>query len=99
MVGWHTMVRRVTNSLRQHELDEVLACIPLKGQRDTWATIAGESFTEAQLADLRRKIGISIERMEQRLGGAPWLAGATYSLADVNCSRWWRGCRVSFPIS
>jgi glutathione S-transferase len=84
MWGWHLMVRKVAQSLKKDQLDEVLARIPLKEQRDKWATIAGESFTEAQLADSRRKIGVSLERMEKILSGSPWLAGSTYSLADVN---------------
>ncbi len=84
MIGWHVMVRRVAQSLKKNELDEVLARIPLKEQRDKWATVAGESFTEAQLEDSRRRVGISIQRMETILGTSPWLAGATYSLADVN---------------
>jgi glutathione S-transferase len=84
MIGWHVMVRRVAQSLKKDQLDEVLARIPLKEQRDKWATVAGESFTEAQLADSRRKVGVSIQRMENILRGSPWLAGSTYSLADVN---------------
>jgi glutathione S-transferase len=84
MIGWHHMVRIVAKRLKKNELDEVLGRIPLQEQRDKWATIAGESFTEAQLADSRRRLGVSIERMEKALAKSPWLAGATYSLADVN---------------
>lgn len=84
MIGWHTMVRRVAVSLKKEELAEVLARIPLKEQRDKWATIAGESFTEEQLADSRRKLGVSIQRMEGILEHSPWIAGASYSLAEVN---------------
>ena len=84
MWGWHLMVRKVAQSLKKDQLDEILGRIPLKEQRDKWATIAGESFTEAQLADSRRKIGVSFDRMEKILQKSPWLAGSTYSLADVN---------------
>jgi glutathione S-transferase len=84
MIGWHILVRRIAQSLKKDELDEVLARIPLKEQRDKWATVAGESFTEAQLADSRRRCGVSIQRMEEILRRSPWLAGSTYSLAVVN---------------
>lgn len=84
MIGWHVMVRRVAQSLKKDELDEVLARIPLKEQRDKWATVAGESFTEAQLADSRRRLSVSIQRMEESLKKSTWLAGPTYSLADVS---------------
>jgi glutathione S-transferase len=97
MIGWHTMVRRVAQSIKKDELDELLARIPLKEQRDKWATIAGESFTEAQLADSRRKIGVSIQRMEEILGKFPWLAGSTYSLAEVNSYSMVAGVPRFFP--
>jgi len=84
MWGWHLMVRRVAQSLGKDELDKVLERIPLKEQRDKWATIAGESFTEEQLADSKRKLKVSIGRMEQILANSAWLAGTSYSLADVN---------------
>jgi glutathione S-transferase len=85
MIGWHLMVRRVAQSLKKEELDEVLARIPLKEQRDKWATVAGESFTPEQLEDSRRRIGVSIQRMEQLLAERRWIAGPSYSLADINC--------------
>lgn len=84
MIGWHNMVRIVAQRLKGNELDEVLARIPLKEQRDKWATVAGESFTPEQLADSRRKLGVSIQRMEKILESSRWIAGDTYSLADVN---------------
>lgn len=84
MIGWHVMVRKVAQSLDKDELEKVLERIPLKEQRDKWATVAGESFTEGQLADSRRRIGISIERLEERLRNNEWIAGGSYSLADVN---------------
>ncbi|HEY5020517.1 MAG TPA: glutathione S-transferase family protein, partial [Steroidobacteraceae bacterium] len=97
MIGWHHMVRIVAQRLQKSELDEVLARIPLKEQRDKWATIAGESFSEAQLADSRRRIGVSIERMEKQLTGSRWLAGESYSLADVNTYSMAAGVPRFFP--
>lgn len=84
MWGWHLMVRKVAQGIQKDKLEEVLGRIPLKEQRDKWATVAGQSFTEAELADSKRKICVSLERMEKILATSPWLAGSTYSLADVN---------------
>jgi glutathione S-transferase len=84
MIGWHVMVRRIAQSLDEGRLEEVLSKIPLSEQRDKWATVAGDSFTEDQLADSRRKLRVSIGKMEDILAGSDWLAGGDYSLADVN---------------
>ena len=84
MLGWHGMVRRIARRIDKDRLEEVLSRIPLKEQRDKWATVAGESFSEEELAESRRKIGVSVARMEDILSGSEWLAGPTYSLADIN---------------
>jgi glutathione S-transferase len=97
MIGWHTMVRRVAKSLKKDELDEVLARIPLQEQRDKWATIAGESFTPAQLGDSQRKLGVSIQRLEASLATSKWIAGSTYSLAEVNSYSMVAGVPRFFP--
>jgi len=97
MIGWHTMVRKVAQRLKGPQLQEMLAHIPLKEQRDKWATVAGASFTEEQLNDSRRRIGVSIERMEKILQKSHWLAGPTYSLADVNSYTMVAGVPRFFP--
>jgi glutathione S-transferase len=97
MIGWHHMVRIVAQRLKGSELDEVLARIPLKEQRDKWATVAGKSFAAEQLADSRRRLGVSIERMEKILQDSRWLAGNTYSLADVNSYSMVAGVPRFFP--
>lgn len=84
MIGWHVLVRRIAQALDRNELERVLERIPLKEQRDKWATVAGASFTEEQLADSRRKCRVSVERMEAILQKQKWLACDEYSLADVN---------------
>jgi glutathione S-transferase len=84
MIGWNVLVPGIVERLKSGEFDKLLERIPLKEQRDKWKTAATHSFTEQQLADSKRKIGVSIERMEKILAQSPWLAGADYSLADVN---------------
>jgi glutathione S-transferase len=84
MIGWHLMVRRIAKAIAKDEFEKLLERIPLPEQRQKWATVAGESFTEEQLADSRRRCGLSIQRMESILSQYKWLAGDEYSLADVN---------------
>src|SRR5271168_2253634 len=73
MIGWHFMVRRVAQAIDKGEFEKLLERIPLKEQRDKWATVAGQSFSEEQLADSRRRCGVSIERMEQILTANEWI--------------------------
>ena len=84
MLGWNLLVPGIVERLKKGEFDKLLERIPLKEQRDKWRTAATHSFTEEQLADSRRKVTVSIERMEKILEKSRWLAGAEHSLADVN---------------
>ncbi len=84
MIGWHVMVRKIAQSLDKKQLEQMLAKIPLQEQREKWATVAGDSFSDEQLADSRRKLRVSIDKAEAILGESNWLAGPEYSLADLN---------------
>ncbi len=83
VIGAHG-ARAYARRIPKDELERVLARIPLKEVRDKWATIAGDSYSEAELGEARRKLGVCVERMESALAHSPWLAGATYSLADID---------------
>lgn len=84
LIGWSILVPTIAARLADGELEEALKKVPLEEQRRKWLTAATESFTEEQLAEARRKVTESIERMEGLLAKRKWLAGNAYSLADVN---------------
>lgn len=84
MHGWNALIPGIVERLKKGEFDALLERIPLQEQRDKWKTAATHSFTAEQLADSKRKVGVSIERMERILEKSTWLAGPEYSLADVN---------------
>jgi glutathione S-transferase len=84
VIGWHLMVSQVARSIEKSEFEKLMARVPLKEQQDKWRTVAGSSFSEKELEDCRRKLRVSVSRLEKALGEGRWLAGSTYSLADVN---------------
>lgn len=83
-IGWSILIPKIAARMKEGELDEALKKVPLEEQRQKWLTAATETFTEEQLAEARRKVCVSIERMEAILKKSEWLAGDEYSLADVN---------------
>ncbi len=97
MHGWHRMVRRIASAIDKDELARLLARIPLKEQRDKWATVAGDSFTEEQLADSKRKIGVATKRMDETLQRQQYLASEQYTLADINAFAHAGGTQFMFP--
>lgn len=83
-IGWSIIIPQIAARLKSGELEEALKKVPLEEQRRKWRTAATESFTAEELAEARRQVGVSIQRMEKILQNSKWLAGDEYSLADVN---------------
>jgi glutathione S-transferase len=84
LIAWHHMIADIVKDLGKDEFDAYLARIPLHEQREKWRLAATKSFPKEQLDDAVRKLRFSMQRHEERLRGWTWLAGSTYSLADVN---------------
>ena len=83
-IGWSILVPKIAARLASGELEEALKKVPLEEQKKKWRDAATESWTKEELDDCRRKVAESIRRMETILEASPWLAGAEYSLADIN---------------
>jgi len=84
MHAWRRMIPRLVAHLGKEEFERLLARIPLKEQQDKWRAAAADAFPEQELAEATRRVGVAAERFEQILSGSPWLAGSSFSLADVN---------------
>ena len=84
MLGWQQRFRPLFQRYDKTELERRLRRIPLKEMREKWQTMAGPGFSDEQLEESRRQIRWFVERMERALADAPWLAGTSYSLADIN---------------
>jgi glutathione S-transferase len=85
LIGWHHIVKDIVKDLSDAEFEEMLQKVPLEEQRVKWRLAAKQAFPKEQMEDAKRKIGFSIQRMEKQLSETKWLAGDTYSLADVAC--------------
>ncbi|MGH8265238.1 MAG: glutathione S-transferase family protein [Steroidobacteraceae bacterium] len=83
ILGWQAIIPTFVKDLTPAELEAKIAKIPLKEQQDKWRT-AAKSFSTEVLTESRRKLHTSIDRMEAALQSARWLAGESYSLADIN---------------
>ena len=83
MHGWHRMVGVIARNIDSGDFEKLLENIPLPDQRKKWAT-ARSGFSEADLANATAKIEYAVDKVEKQLAETPWLAGATYTLADIN---------------
>jgi glutathione S-transferase len=55
---------------------------PTRERRHAWAE-AIEGYSHSRLEQANERIGLAIERIEERLAQSGWLAGDAFSLADI----------------
>jgi glutathione S-transferase len=83
MHGWHRLITVLARSIANDEFEKMMSRVPLKEQRDKWRT-ARSGFSQEQLDEAERKVRVAVDKVEKQLGETPWLAGGTFTLADVN---------------
>jgi glutathione S-transferase/GST-like protein len=62
--------------------EAVAGRVPVRERRDVWLRLA-KGLESDQLDRARERIGQCVRKMEADLGAGRWLAGPTYSLADI----------------
>jgi GST-like protein len=85
VIGWHTFVGPMARAKGPEEIKRILERIPTKERRIAWTTAVNSTFTEEQLANARAAVGKGVMLMEERLKQDKFLAGPTYSVADLEC--------------
>jgi glutathione S-transferase len=83
MHGWHRFVGVLARGIEKGEFERLVERIPLHEQREKWRT-ARSGFSPADLENATRKILVAVDKVEAQLSRTPWLAGETYTLADIN---------------
>ena len=83
MWGWHRFIGVLARGIETGEFDRLMDRVPLHEQREKWRT-ARSGFSEADLANATRKVEVAVDKVEGQLGKTPYLAGETYTLADIN---------------
>ena len=78
-------IGQAARALEGADIDDRLARIPLIERRNVIHKIARHGgFTDEEFATAREKAGFIVRRAEQALEAGPYLAGQSYSLADIN---------------
>jgi glutathione S-transferase len=83
MHGWHRMIGIIARNVESGEFDRLMERIPLPDQRKKWRA-ARSGFSPAELANATEKIIYAVDKVERQLAQTAWLAGDTYTLADIN---------------
>ena len=78
-------IGKAARGLDEKQLDEVMSRIPLIERQNVIHKITrGGGFTKEEFAAAHKKAGFILDKAETALKDGPYLAGSTYSLADIN---------------
>lgn len=84
MIGWSVFVGPSVRERDPEELERAIARIPLKERRIAWSKAIYNTFSPEELEESRRRVAVGTECLETTLSRRPWVAGSTYTLADIN---------------
>ena len=84
MIGWSVFVGPSARNRDPAELRAAIDRIPLESRRIAWRKALFNEFSEAELAESRRRIAFATGILEQHLARHTWIAGEAFSLGDIN---------------
>lgn len=84
MIGWSIFVGPSVRNKDPELLKAKIDAIPLKERRIAWSKAIYGTFSKEELAESARRVQEGARLMEQQLSRHEWLAGDSYSLADIN---------------
>jgi GSH-dependent disulfide-bond oxidoreductase len=84
MFGWKFFVGPAARQRGEEELEAAINRIPLPERQIAWRKAIYGLFTDEEIAESGRRIGVGIRMLEEALSKREWLASDAYSLADVN---------------
>lgn len=83
MFGWSFFVGPAVRQRDPEELRARVERIPLKERRVAWSKAIYGTFSPEEMAESQRRIEFGVQHLEAALGEHPWVAGQSYSLADI----------------
>jgi glutathione S-transferase len=86
LANWNRMMGPTARRWSDEEVERRLRLVPVPDRREDWRRMAREPFGEAEISHALANIRRTLERMEADLAAGAWLAGETFSLADIHLS-------------
>jgi len=84
MIGWSIFIGPSVRSRDPEQLKAAIERIPLKERRIAWSKAIYGTFSAEELAESRRRAIFGVGEIEAALTRHSWIAGGSYSLADMN---------------
>ena len=86
VANWNRMMGPTATRWTDAQVEQRLQAIPVPDRREDWRRVAREPFNDRDIDHAIANIRRTLERMESDLSAGAWLAGASFSLADIHLS-------------
>lgn len=84
MINWNRIVPTFVGNRSLEEVEEILQTVPDPDRRRSWLAAYKQTTPPEAIAESRRRAEEGAQRVEANLRLHPWVAGSTYSLADID---------------
>ena len=81
-LGWHQFTRPTLEPVFIDKAKKSMRKLPAE-RRQVWKQALKDSYSEQDLALARDSLALAVGKLEDSLKQWPWLAGQSYSLADI----------------
>ncbi|HUN73998.1 MAG TPA: glutathione S-transferase family protein [Steroidobacteraceae bacterium] len=84
MIHWNRIVPGFVGARTPEEFERLVARVPDADRRRAWRRAYLQQTPPEELEESRGRLREASQRIETALSGAPWMAGTSYSLADID---------------
>ena len=84
MIHWNRIVPSFVGARSEEEVDRILSAVPDPDRRRAWRRAYLQETPPEELAESHRRVREASRHIEAALARSPWIAGSSYSLADID---------------
>jgi glutathione S-transferase len=83
-LGCHAYTAPCLKGADEAAVQRLIDSMTMNDLRDLWRLALTDGYSPELLEESRRKVALSVTRIEEALGATGWLVGDAYSLADID---------------
>jgi GSH-dependent disulfide-bond oxidoreductase len=85
LLGWNQVMLSNMSQAEKDAFRKRVAVLPPRPVQAGWAAVTSDAeANEDQLENARERVRGAVARIEKTLSSSPWLAGSSYSIADID---------------
>jgi glutathione S-transferase/GST-like protein len=84
MINWNRIMPRMQSQRTKEQMEQFAKSVPDPDRRRAWLNAATQQTPPEQIEESHRRVRAGVRRIEEALKSRPYIAGKTYSLADID---------------